>query len=168
MVWRGVWHGIRRVVMWAALVVAVGIGVVWAGGERTWFFWSAIYWKGQAPEEQFLFVKGLLGGFSIEWRPWSYMIVEGSYVPDVNTIWWMWLPRLNAWAWSHWVLRIPYWIPTLLCLMTFGLLFRIERREKRFARAGRCGACGYDLVGLAAGVVCPECGGGVESRKTLT
>jgi hypothetical protein len=32
-------------------------------------------------------------------------------------------------------------------------------RRRRRCRAGRCARCGYDLAGLAAGTVCPECGG---------
>ena len=58
---------------------------------------------------------------------------------------------------EYWLIQIPYWIPTLLCLATFALLFRVERREKRLARAGHC-VCGYSLAGLADGAVCPECG----------
>lgn len=34
----------------------------------------------------------------------------------------------------------------------------VWRRRQRRERRGMCRACGYDLRGLAAGVVCPECG----------
>ncbi len=147
--------------MWAALVAAIGIGVVWAGGRRTGYLWMERFWEGQQPQEQYLIVNGLLGGVVIEWRSWSTMIMSSPFKFEVNLFRWMWLPSLDATSSRDWVFRLPYWIPTLLCLTTFGLLFRIERREKRLA--GHCG-CGYSLAGLAEGAVCPECGKG----KTLT
>jgi hypothetical protein len=41
-------------------------------------------------------------------------------------------------------------------LTSMAALFATERREGQ--ATGFCGACRYDLTGLAAGAVCPECG----------
>jgi len=153
----------RRVIMWAALVAAIGIGVVWAGGRSTWFYWDGWFWEARPDEERALIVRGLLGGIAIEWRTLRSMMMESSFDPDVNMLRWMWWPSWTQRPWGVWNLLLPYWIPTLLCLTTFALLFRVDRRERRLARAGHC-VCGYSLAGLASGAVCPECGKG----KTLT
>jgi len=147
----------RRVIMWAALVAAIGIGVVWAGGRRTSFFCAEVWGRSQYPVVQILYIEGCLGGIVVERR----MIVDSIFAEDVrfreNTRHWMWLPSLSVSSEHNWELRVPYWIPTLLCLTTFALLFRVERRERRLARAGHC-VCGYSLAGLGEGAVCPECG----------
>lgn len=41
-----------------------------------------------------------------------------------------------------------------------GVLIGYAVQTRRRVRPGACRGCGYDLGGLAAGVVCPECGGG--------
>jgi len=146
--------------MWAALLAAIGIGVVWAGGERFEFSGELVIPGPRFPEEDALVTEGRLGGVAIYRVPFR-TLVWSTFSLDPFPDSWMWRPRAHLDFWNSWTLHIPYWIPTFLCLATFALLFRVERREKRLARAGRC-VCGYSLAGLAEGAVCPECG------KTLT
>lgn len=149
--------------MWVALIVAVGIGVVWAGGKKTtWWTFYETPWherdvqRGIDMMRSDLYLRGRPDGVAI-----SHMTEDqfghGLRLPmsEPREWWWpVWEGR-----WPDCGLWIPYWIPTLLCLATFALLFRVERREKRLARAGHC-VCGYSLAGLTDGAVCPECGKG--------
>jgi len=150
--------------MWAALVAAVTIGVVWAGGEKALFrAHFPLGWVDTLGVNVYGVRSGLLAtndellDYSFNAAPqepfgWQYR--EAA----------IWLPSWRTDQYVSWYLRLPYWIPMLPCLMTFALLFRVERRAKRLARVGKCAQCGYDLTGLADGAVCPECGKG----KTLT
>ena len=58
----------------------------------------------------------------------------------------------------------PLWpgfaINTLFYAASAWLVWRIVPLTKRWRRrrAGRCTNCGYDLRGIAAGSICPECG----------
>lgn len=165
---------LRRVLMWAALAAAVGIGVVWAGGRATRFHCvNSFDWprpeQGRISGPAFCEFRGVRGGFLIACESWPTALFGGMYGPDLYALRTMWLPSLHIGNAYDWKLRIPYWLPTLLCLAAFALLFRIERRAKRRARVGACVACGYDLVGVAgvAAGVCPECGkavAGLEGR----
>jgi hypothetical protein len=64
---------------------------------------------------------------------------------------------------SYYAIRIPLWIPFLLCAIPTALLWRRDHiltvGGKR-ARAGRCPKCGYDRGGLTPDTPCPECGAG--------
>ncbi len=155
--------------MWAAFVMAMGIGWVWVGGR--WSGWYAGPYRTTLPTAnaacQFYF-SGDGSVFSVQYARLDGVPLGGSgagaklaAMPPLPSA--LWRPRLDKGLYSNWILRVPFWIPTLLCLATFALVFRIERREKRLARAGHC-VCGYSLAGLADGAVCPECGKG----KTLT
>ena len=48
----------------------------------------------------------------------------------------------------------------------FGIDGWAAIRKRR--RSGRCVKCGYDLSGLAEGVVCPECGAGKSQGRSNT
>ena len=57
-----------------------------------------------------------------------------------------------------WTVIVPFWqlvIPTMAAALFAWL---VDAKYLRRAREGACPACGYDRAGLAAGVVCPECG----------
>jgi hypothetical protein len=142
----------RRVVMWTALVAAIGIGVVWAGGKRA------------------IFPRGLVGGTGVNvyGLKGGVLITNDEFVDGITFVSGpipylqrnftpVWKPSWSTHALS-WELQLPYWIPTLLCLTTFALLFRIERHDKRRTRVSTCAACEYDLAGLPTAAVCPECG----------
>jgi hypothetical protein len=62
--------------------------------------------------------------------------------------------------------RVDVWgVVTVLAAAGFGLVAWSWSAARRF-RAGCCARCGYDLLGLGAVAVCPECGAdGGASRK---
>ena len=53
---------------------------------------------------------------------------------------------------------LPMWIPAFCAFGCAGLAQLCERRAAR-RTFGLCPKCNYDRTGLAAGAVCPECGG---------
>lgn len=57
---------------------------------------------------------------------------------------------------------LPLWIPAAAIALPLAI---VVWRGRAPAGYGRCAACGYDLAGLAAGAVCPECG---ETREPTT
>ena len=144
--------------MWAALVAAIAIGVVWAGGERT--VWHQPIW-GAYVSKTGINAYGVRGGVWLTDDEF-YDLFQPSARPPLQ---WqrsvppIWFPSWRNKPVESWTLQLPYWLPLLVCLAVFALIFRIERREKRLARAGHC-VCGYSLAGLAEGAVCPECGKG--------
>jgi hypothetical protein len=70
-------------------------------------------------------------------------------------------PRWDVWTWSRsqGVVTVPLW-PFAGGLMGAGWLLASHGWRARRG-PGTCAACGYDLRGIGAGAVCPECG----SRK---
>lgn len=58
---------------------------------------------------------------------------------------------------------VPIWsgfiVNTLIYAAPIALLWMVPRAVRRFLRRqrGTCTACGYDLAGLPAGSICPEC-----------
>ncbi len=58
-----------------------------------------------------------------------------------------------------WV-EFPLWLLPLASALPTAWLWWRDCRDKG---PGHCAKCGYDLTGLAAGAVCPECGG---TRRT--
>ena len=66
----------------------------------------------------------------------------------------------------------PLWTGLIVNTLVFGsawlivMLLLSGARRRRLA-PGRCPACGYDRAGLAAGSVCPECGGNGGGEPTV-
>ncbi len=67
-------------------------------------------------------------------------------------------PRLSYWF-------VPLWPLPLLSLLATAAAWRADAKYLRRARDGACLKCGYDRAGLAAGVVCPECGAAAGVRN---
>lgn len=49
----------------------------------------------------------------------------------------------------------PLWVPVMLCACPTAFAWW---RDRRWRAAGHCPGCRYNLSGLPAGAVCPECG----------
>ena len=54
---------------------------------------------------------------------------------------------------------IPLWFLAASSLLGTVVAWRLDALARRRERVGRCPKCHYDRAGLAAGAVCPECGG---------
>ena len=66
---------------------------------------------------------------------------------------WQWLPRFRMGSFGvHAV--VPLWMPFLVGAMPAVLLWRARVVRGRT----NCRFCDYDLSGLGAGSLCPECG----------
>jgi hypothetical protein len=64
---------------------------------------------------------------------------------------------------THKELVVPMWAIGLAAAGTGVLAWR----RARWVTPGHCVKCGYDLTGLAAGAVCPECGAGTARSPAL-
>ena len=93
-------------------------------------------------------------------------VYNDPFLPDVG--WFVWSAQ-EAETWRWWFeylpmrtgkqLSVPIWTVTLLALIITALAFRLDTLARRRERMNLCKHCGYDRTGLAAGTVCPECGG---------
>ncbi len=66
-----------------------------------------------------------------------------------------WRPHYSSQAPGELVIITPLWMPFLALALPTAWLFW---RDRRLAGPRDCVSCGYDLVGLAPGAACPECG----------
>lgn len=144
-----------RAAKWAGMVVCLLVGLAWPLSiPWAWGWWDyrdgkRINWIGFAQ-----------GGASIivttnanrRWgvpRSWGWY--AGSSQDNVGGI--EWLPRGGRYAPSVFFVHAPGW----LCLATVAVPTAWLWWRDRRTRPGHC-ACGYDLAGLGAGALCPECG----------
>ena len=72
---------------------------------------------------------------------------------DARFRWWFQLSRGRG----SWFVGVPHWAALLFFAIPTTYLWQ---RDLRCSGPGRCQRCGYDLAGLPAGAVCPECGRG--------
>ena len=99
------------------------------------------------------------------WEGWTGTIQSGK--AGVDNAWNFAVPIGRS---SYYGLSLPIaplWFGFALNTICFAALAwgvwrgpSVIRRHRR-RRAGWCVGCGYDLKGLAAGAVCPECGRGL-------
>ena len=75
-------------------------------------------------------------------------------------------PRLRPWPlWRNdagrfalFEVYIPLWMLGAVTFVPTALAFRLDTLARRRERMNLCAKCHYDRTGLAAEVVCPECG----------
>lgn len=144
--------------MWGALALA-GLFLAAAGGSArfycyaTWGHLMAVAAGGRA--EISWFTTAHWGPLHCEWGRH-----QGSYR------WWFgWydgaamLPTARVRG-AH----IPFWF---LAALSGGVAAGLWRGGRRSCPgSGVCGRCGYDLAGLGAGAVCPECGAGAAEAQS--
>lgn len=84
-----------------------------------------------------------------------------SFYVAVNNEGLKFAPDWHVYSAGDWFFNVPLWLPLgMTALGSAGLFFAMRERRK----PGVCGKCGYDLRGLPAGTMCPECGKQGASR----
>ena len=136
-------------VKWGGTVASVVLLVLWILGG-----WWSIRWVGDDGDSL------TIGGGEVAYQ--HYPRLTG--VADI--------PGCHVWrhsfglAWGlqgyrfgdNWAWHIPLWpVPSMALLIT-AVAWRFDVLARRRARLNLCPRCNYDRTGLAAGVVCPECG----------
>lgn len=155
---------IRKTVKWGSAAATVLLLTAWIGSCVWWFVWisagAGSLHLGQGRLNVWYFENIIGDFFPYESRPdlppprdSEYYFARAERV------------QMNLrFEWSEDVmfgqdrLNIPLWAPAMVGLCMFALAWRIDARASRRERMGKCQGCGYDRVGLASGVVCPECG----------
>jgi hypothetical protein len=169
----GLATAIASLVYWAVtslLVHAVYFGDKFAVAAREGYF--AVYWSNQNADQntQVLNCFGWpyfpSSGAGAQWyeEAWGRWYVEGPdsllshdwlrYLAQYPQRLGFYLPGVGDYNGVGYV-GVPAWCVGL-CGLAVWLLAR--RRRWRRGKRGLCRRCGYNLVGLAAGSVCPECG----------
>jgi hypothetical protein len=134
---------------WGGLLA--GVALLAVGVSSGW--WSCTVYRNRQPGTGITGVDFTDGGVEV----WTFGDNFGSIKPGISAEFsWRYPPRWGWWVECGDGIFVPLWIPTvLLAAPTSWLWYR--RLRYRFG-PGRCPKCGYDRVGLAAEVACPECG----------
>ena len=146
---------IRKTVKWGGAAVLV---IVFAWAASGW--WWAVWWlgsgwrigigRGQVSWESFIPFPGFPKG--VEWHR-----MPSGPTWDFG---FKWNPSSTFGG-----INIPLWALAVLVVgLTAAVAWLLNARDRRRGRAGRCSKCNYDLTGLVAGAVCPECGSGGSGR----
>ncbi|MGH7132978.1 MAG: hypothetical protein ACREJO_13640, partial [Phycisphaerales bacterium] len=156
---------------WALLVIGVLITGVW-GASRWWEFgyigssWSVGAMEGLVPvpfctsPQPSRWVGDSNASSKPGWE-WHWLLDSNLIGPGDTGL----NLRFAAYVHYHYgsgasdfqVTLVP-WPFALASLLAGGWLVWSGRRARRRAMTGVCLKCGYDLAGLAAGSLCPECG----------
>jgi hypothetical protein len=83
------------------------------------------------------------------WRSWGFEYTEYRIPMNISGT------PVSVVCWRTFTL--PYW--PIIAIWFYLVFVSGWWRKKRRRIAGLCIHCGYDLVGCAAGIECPECGG---------
>lgn len=157
--WKPVW-------VWTSAAAAVVLGVVTIGSCNTdvVFGYATEKWVGYV---QLAHGELRLNGGDDDVGHWKTRYWDDLDRPRGPGFWCLAFPGLDYSGSCHLSVdmlpssfldgvSVPLWWPTLLAIMSASYVFGAGGSRK--ARPGECGACGYDLAGVQAPAVCPECG----------
>ena len=142
----------RRIAKWSGLVVCVVILALWAVSTV-----AVLH-----------FLRGPVGGglqpglIWANWRPKrtfsdrGWFLERRDFHPGIRR------KRILIHKGDFVAVHMPFWIPLTLAAIPTAILWR---RDRRTVKPGYCVKCGYDL--RASKKVCPECGVGIVSSKTV-
>lgn len=163
----------RRVMGWTLLTLGVVVAGVWV-----WSGWQVPSRLTRGPG-MWTVRSGLLryvappdSAFSDAYVDWlaEQRLIDSQFEREWGASAWR-LDRkvgckLQVWRWSwdgHGVV-VPMWPVAVMMIGGGALMVRSGGRARRRAMTGVCFGCGYDLSGLGAGAVCPECGKGAGAN----
>lgn len=159
---------IRKSVKWGGVVVSVLLVVVWVGSG-----WWGHAWYGYGGPYRGKYVSVAEGRVNIGSQGSIFAILNDSLIPPPAYV--VITPQEPSgfkW-WFHWhddswdtSFGTPMWVLALGAVLIGAYAWRLDALAWRRDRVGFCARCGYDRKGLAAGVVCPECGEGAASSPT--
>lgn len=155
---------VRSIAKWSCLAATVVVAALLAASFR-WRV-AAWWWSGPAGHERSNCLQLLSGGlrYTLVYytdafpSPGIFWRAEHQWVPI--SIWWPQVTLSGPPGTDVPDLLVPLWMPLAVLAPAAAYLLYSDRRSARRLRAGLCIKCGYDLSGLAAGAVCPECGAG--------
>ena len=162
-------HRLRRVAKWTgaglcALIFAAWLGSRWIAASETYGRsdrgWMATVRRGRLSLAQLYW--GVGPGRGSLPRGWG---CSGEWLTS-QQVGWDWLPdwmAIGVPGMQPFVkeIKVPLLIPFAVLGLPVAWLFYRDRRRVRGTR--ECVRCGYDLSGLTAGAMCPECGNGVAA-----
>ncbi len=145
---------IRKTIKWGGAVVTALLVVVWIGSGWWRVDWVATGWSCGFSEGAFY-----MAGHRAYPFDWEGMTIAAR----IRGPGWMLMPssnlvRDNVDPQPYRNFILPLWIPALLTLASTARAWYWDTLARRRAKLNLCPKCNYDRTGLAAGVVCPECG----------
>jgi len=145
---------VRGVVKWGLTVVAVMLGLIWAGTH-----WYQLTFVDGVNQFEILVCDGYIayGDDYASIGPVKKFFFERAYA-DTHWRWWFHWERGSFGNLPMRILEVPLWSPCLLTGSLAGIVWTFALRARKRQGDRLCPACGYDLRGLAAGAACPECG----------
>lgn len=145
---------VRKTVKWGGAAVTLLLLVAWIGSA-----WCYVIWEG--PGGGYLAVQTGQASYAQPFfgSRWDLSVVWFDSLLPPSMHWWFRFGRWNGGL----DLSAPLWLPAIVCLFATASAWRADAEHRRRARVGLCPNCAYDRSGLAAGSVCPECGGAASA-----